>query len=238
MKKILLFSCLVAAAFASCGKIEDPVTPSEATQVSISLPKVGVKTSVADGSLYWENGDAVSAGTNNISAALEGVGDNANEAVFTFKKAVSEGEFVRFPGVKNQTSLTIPNTYESVNGQITSEAAPMWGTVSFAKMTSEGIPSIELNSIMSMFKFTVTGTGTITKVSINSTAGETLNGTYSISRTGTVTAASNLKTRTDITFKQPIVLSTAKGADIYVPIIPGTYERGLSFSSFMTQMKS
>jgi hypothetical protein len=241
MKKIFLFSCLFVAALASCNKIEDPVTPSEANQVSISLPKLDVKTSVAYGSgahnLYWANGDAVSAGTNNISNALEGVKDNTSATVFTFKKSVSNGDFVRFPGVKNQTALTIPNSYVSVNGQITSESAPMWGTVTFDKMTDDGLPSIELQSIMSMLKFTVTGTATIKKVSINSTAGETLNGTYTISRTGTVTAASNLKSRTDIEFQQPIVLSADKGVDIYVPIIPGTYAEGLSFKLYDSNEK-
>ena len=237
MKKIFLLSCLFAAVLVSCGEIEDPVTPSETTQVSISLPKVGVKTSVADGSLYWSEGDAVSAGTNNISASLQDVGQNTSEAVFTFKKAVADGEFVRFPGVRNQTALTIPNSYESVNGQITSEAAPMWGTVSFAKMTVEGVPSIELNSIMSMIKFTVTGTATIKKATIDASAGENLNGTFTISRTGTINAASNLKSRTEILFKEPVVLSADKAVDIYVPILPGTYESGLSFKLYDSNEK-
>ena len=237
MKKIFLLSCLFAAVLVSCGEIEDPVTPSETTQVSISLPKVGVKTSVADGSLYWSEGDAVSAGTNNISASLQDVGQNTSEAVFTFKKAVADGEFVRFPGVRNQTALTIPNSYESVNGQITSEAAPMWGTVSFAKMTGEGVPSIELNSIMSMIKFTVTGTATIKKATIDASAGENLNGTFTISRTGTINAASNLKSRTEILFKEPVVLSADKAVDIYVPILPGTYESGLSFKLYDSNEK-
>ena len=241
MKKILFYSCLFVAALASCNKIEDPVTPSEANNVSISLPKLDTKATAAYNSgahnLYWANGDAVSSGTNNISTALSGVKDKTTEAVFTFKKALSEGDLVRFPGVKNQTARTIPASYESVNGQVAAEAAPLWGNVSFQKMTDEGIPSFELKNMMGMLKFSVTGNATIVKATLDATAGEGLNGNFTMSRSGILSNHTNPKSRTEIKFKEPLVLSADKAVDIYVPVLPGTYASGFSFKLYDSNEK-
>ena len=241
MKKIFLFSCLFVAALASCNKVEEPVVPSEVTSVSISLPNLGVKTTVAYESgahkLYWVDGDAVSAGTNNISPALKNVKDKTTEAVFTFKKGVADGEFVRYPGVRNQTSITIPSSYESVNGQITPEAAPMYGNVSFAKMNADGVPAMEMKNVMSLLKFSVTGNASIVRATIDAVAGETMNGTYSMSRSGVMGNVSNPKTRTEIWFQQPIVLSENSATDIYVPVLPGIYEGGFSFKLYDSNEK-
>ena len=124
MKKTYIYTALAAAVLVSCSKVESPQTPQEETlqvySLTVSLPEAGTKTTIGlDGEkykIYWQDGDAISAGTDNLSAPLEGLAENSGSVEFTFSNPVSDGAFVRYPGVAAPSVLVIPAEQTSVGG--------------------------------------------------------------------------------------------------------------------------
>lgn len=221
------------AALAACTKAplreEAPVSDGMFS-VTATLPGADTKTSISYAEaasrhkIYWENGDKISAGSSNISAALSGVSATST-ATFTFSKAVSNGDFVRCPGVEDPSVLTIPAEQTSVDGQYDSNANPLWGIVSTGG-TSVPQASLILNNTMAMFKFSVKGTdASLSKATFEAVGGEAINGTFQISTSGVISGGTNTGCVNTINFSSALALSSA-AVDIYIPILPGTYSDG------------
>lgn len=232
MKKILLFACILVAAVTSCEKESNPVeTETGVTSLKVSLPKYETKTSMSYGNdaynIYWALGDVVSVGMNNLSNGYKGVVNAVNEHVFTFENPISDGEIVRYPASYNPTSLTIPSVQVSIAGLPAPDANPLAAFVSLNNM-EDNVPAVQLKSLVSMMKFSVKGTGSIAKVTVEAVGAEPINGRFSMSKTGAITAGPNTDCYTEISFQQSLTLSEDKAIDIFVPINAATYSKGLS----------
>lgn len=161
MKRIFLFLALAASAFASCDPIEEtPPVANDVRELTVVLPD--------GGDLYWKDGDVVSAGINNLSAPLS-VSSNSKTARFTFKKALSDGAIVRFPGVPNPSTLVVPSEQVSDGGQYDPAALAFMGTVSLKEGTAT---KLQLNCVMAMLKFALKGNATIVRAELESNGGE------------------------------------------------------------------
>ena len=231
MKKILLFACLFVAAVTACEKEENPVEPAGVTSLKVSLPKYETKTSMVYGNgaynLYWGLNDAVSVGVNNVSNGYKGAVNSVKDYVFTFGKEIAEGDVVRFPSSANYSSLTIPSMQSSKDGLPDVNAAPLWAAVSLKDMVNN-VPAVELESLVALMKFSVKGTGVITKATVEALGAEPINGRFSLSKTGVVTAGANTDCYTEILFNQPVTLREDKVTEFFVPVLPATYSKGFS----------
>lgn len=212
MKKILLLIAFIAFALVSCEK-EGPVQPVEIHDLKLTLPE----------GMSWQNGDVVSAGVNNLSTPLNGVSGNTRTAEFTFKKALNEGTIVRFPGVANPSTLSIPAEQTSVGGETDSDAVHFYGSV---KMSDEPVPTVELSSVMSTLKFAIKGDATLVHATLETMAGEPLNGVFSLSRQGSLTTVKNNESTTKVMFETPLQLSENEIVDLYIPVPAASYSKG------------
>lgn len=235
MKKILLYTTLAVAAFASCDKVETPQSPKEegvkVYSLTVGLPEVKTNIDYSDGKyrIYWQNGDQISAGTN-MSNPIEGVDAEASSVTFSFNDAISNGDFVRYPGSETPSVLEIPAQQISVAGQYDPAAAPLWGTVDIA---ASEVPSakLTLNNAVAMLRFAVKGSAVLTKASLEALGGEALNGTFNFAQNGTITGGTNTSFRTDIAFASPLQLSET-ATDLYIPILPATYTKGFTLQLY------
>ena len=235
MKKILLYTSLAVAAFASCAKVETPQVPQEdepkVYSLTVGLPEVKTSIDYADGryKIYWQDGDVISAGTN-LSNPLAGVNASASAVEFTFSKPVSDGDFVRFPGSATPSVLEIPAQQTSVSGQYDPAAAPLWGTVEIA---SADVPAakLTLNNAVAMLRFAVKGSALLTKASLETIGGEAINGTFAFSQNGTISGGTNTGFRTDISFASPVQLSET-ATDLYIPVRPAAYTKGFTLQLY------
>ena len=216
MKRIFLFLALLAAAFASCDPIEEtPPVANDVRELTVVLPD--------GGDLYWKDGDVVSAGINNLSAPLS-VSSNSKTARFTFKKALSDGAIVRFPGVPNPSTLVVPSEQVSDGGQYDPAALAFMGTVS---LKDGAATKLQLNCVMAMLKFALKGNATIVRAELESNGGEPVSGTFSLSKTGAVTPGNIVRSKVDIAFGTPMKLDPENITELYVPVLPCDYSKGL-----------
>lgn len=237
MKKIF-YTAIGIIALAACSKVEPIVTPDSAQVFSLeaSLPEMGsdTKTSIAlDGerySIYWESGDRISAGDNNISNPLEGV-TKSSSSVFTFSKAVTNGAFVRCPGVADSKTLVLPSEHTSVGGLYDPQANPLWGVVTISDDT---VPSakLALNNTMAMLLFQIKGASTITKASLETIAGEPLCGTFKIGNDGVVSNGVDTDFRISVNFASPIELNAETATELFIPILPAFYSKGMALQLY------
>lgn len=223
MKKSLFFLSSIVIAAVACNGLDEPYL-TEVNELTVSLPKVDSKQ------LYWQNGDVISAGTKTVSAPLSGVAGKANTAVFTFENPVVAGSLVRFPAADNPSSINIPSEIAAVPGQLSADAFPMFGTVA---LTGEQAPKLELRSVMAVFRLSIMGDTSISRMTVEAPAGESVNGVFNMSSDGVSGTGKNGTKITEITFETPVRLS-ANVTDIYVPIVPGSYSRGFSIKLYDT----
>ena len=235
MKKLLyfIFTVLVVAA---CGKEAAIIEEQDSGDVFSIVAQTSndLKTTIGqDGSaykIYWENGDRISAGTSNISAALSGA-TSTGTVTFTFAKAVTDGDVVRYPGVDTPTSVSIPAVQTSTGGQYDPVANPMWGTVSVSGTTVPQAKAI-FNNTMAMLKFSITKNAPvnveITKAVLETVNGETLNGNFTMNTsTGALTASGSNTSKTTVNFSSPLELSATTATDLYIPVLPQIYAGGI-----------
>lgn len=252
MKKIFIYSLFVISLLASCSKPENPQpsqgeTPDSPLEedvqiysLTVALPELQKKTTIGYENekyrVYWQNGDVISAGEDNLSQPLTGLTDNSTTVEFTFGKPVSDGDFVLYPGAEDPSVLVIPAEQTSIAGQYDPQASPLWGTVA---VTSTTVPSarLSLNNTMAMILFAIKGTATLTKVSIEALGGEVLNGTFDFSTDGTVSNGVNTTDVTEISFQTPLALSAETPAELYVPVLPATYSKGFSLRLYDSEGK-
>lgn len=244
MKKILYSILPLLAVAVACSKQESVVepqpTPGEEEFYSIvAQAPEGIeeaKTTIGlDGTnykLYWQNGDRISAGSDNISEALSGVSKESS-VTFTFKKAVKDGDIVRSPGVQNPTLVVIPATQTSVGGQYDADANPLWGSVSVSS-TSVPQAKVTLNNTMAMLKFSITKNAPvnveITKAVIEAVGGQTINGNYTMdTSTGALSESGSNTSKTTVSFSAPLSLS-ATSVDLYIPVRPQNYTQGFKMT--------
>ena len=229
MKKILYFA-LPLLAVAACNKEQTKVDlqPSEGVySIVASMPEVTKTTIGPDGSdykFYWQDGDVISAGENNLSAALSGV-EPSSSVTFTFSKAVSSGAIVRAPGVANPAAVAIPAAQVSAGGQYDPAANPLWGTVT---VSGTEVPQgkVVLNNTMAMLKFSITGSSSISEVEIEALGGESINGNFSLNTsTGALTASGGNSAVTTVGFTPALSLSS-EAVDLYIPVRPQNYTKG------------
>ena len=240
MKKILLYTTLAVAAFASCAKVETPQSPQEdgpkVYSLTVGLPEV--KTTIDHTgdrySIFWQNGDVISAG-DKLSNPLEGVEATSSSVEFTFSQPVSDGDFVRYPGSATPSVLEIPAQQTSVAGQYDPAAAPLWGTVEIA---SADVPAakLTLNNAVAMLRFAVKGSALLTKASLETIGGEAINGTFDFAQNGTISCGTNTGFRTDISFASPVQLSET-ATNIYIPVRPAAYTKGFTLQLYDTDGK-
>ena len=204
------------------------------TSLKVSLPKYDTKTSMVlknDAyNLYWGLDDVVAVGRDNRSKGYKGPINSAKDYVFTFTKAIKDGDVVRFPASSNYTASTlkIPSVQSSRTGFPDPEAAPLWGTVSMKDMV-DNVPSVELKSLVYMMKFSVTGTGVLTKATIEAIGAESISGVFKLSSSGVTTPDATMsESYTEILFQQPVNLSADKAFDLFIPVNPATYSKGFS----------
>jgi hypothetical protein len=134
MKRILLFSLLAALCVVSCKDSgEEVIQPVDVFEFKASLPQINGYD------MFWQDGDVVSAGTNNSSTPLANVPASSRTASFHFSKALSNGAVVRFPESRNPNSLTVPAVQTSVGGRCAADAMPLYGTVS---LNGDSEPSV------------------------------------------------------------------------------------------------
>lgn len=235
MKKILLYTTLAVAAFASCAKVETPQSPQEdgpkVYSLTVGLPEV--KTTIDHTgdrySIFWQNGDVISAG-DKLSNPLEGVEATSSSVEFTFSQPVSDGDFVRYPGSATPSVLEIPAQQASVAGQYDPAAAPLWGTV---EISSADVPAakLNLNNAVAMLRFAVKGSAVLTKASLETLGGEAINGTFAFSQNGIISGGSNTGFRTDISFASPLQLSET-ATNLYIPVLPANYTKGFALQLY------
>lgn len=233
MKKNLMISAaLVFAALASCTK-EAPVTPVEPEEsfyeLTVALPENNeAKTVIApDGGIYrifWQNGDKVSAGTSNISDPLSGITEETTQVVFTFSKAVSADDFVRCPAVAEPQSVTIPASQTSAGGQYDINANPMWGSV---EPVESAKAIVKLNTAMAMIKLSVKGTATLAGAQVTAVGGQPLHGKFNMASDGKISGGTETGNVNNVNFDGGLQLS-ATAQDIYIPVLPANYDKGLS----------
>lgn len=239
MKRILLYSIFSIVCILSCGTENVPqISDGENTQIyslTVSLPEMKVRTTIGHNgegySVFWQDGDVISAGAGNVSQPLVDVSDNAGTAVFSFTKPVSDGDFVRYPGVETPSVLSVPVRQFSDNGQYDPDAAPLWGTV---KMSGGSAPSASLfmNNVMAMLRFAIKGTAALSRVTIETVAGEPLNGTFEISDKGVVSGGGTTSSRTEVVFTSPVQLSSSTATALYIPVLPANYSKGFIFKLY------
>lgn len=235
MKKILLYTSLAVAAFASCAKVETPQVPQEdgpkVYSLTVGLPQVKTTIDYADGKykIYWQDGDVISAGTN-LSNPLAGVNASASAVEFTFSKPVSDGDFVRFPGSATPSVLEIPAQQTSAAGQYDPAAAPLWGNVEIAS-ADEPAAELTLNNAVAMLRFAVKGSAVLIKASLETIGGEAINGTFDFAQNGTISGGTNTGFRTDISFASPVQLSET-ATDLYIPVRPAAYTKGFTLQLY------
>lgn len=242
MKKIL-YSIFTLLAIAACSKqeavVEPQPTPGEEEFYSIvaQIPE-GVqeaKTTIGyngtDYKIYWQTGDKISAGSSNVSKAL-GEMTPTTEAVFTFSKAVSAGDVVRYPGVDTPTSVALAATQTSAGGQYDPSANPMWGTVSVSGTTVRQA-NVVFNNAMAMLKFSVTDKNSagasITKAVIEAAGGQPINGNFTLDTSGALTANDSNTAVTTVNFSSPLALG-ATAVDLYIPVVPQNYTQGFKLT--------
>ena len=172
MRKSLLFFSLTVLAAVACNTLDEPYL-TEVHELTVSLPKVDNKQ------MYWQNGDVISVGNKTKSTSLSGVTSKTNTAVFTFENPVTAGAVVRFPAVEDASRIKIPSEIVTVPGQLSEDAFPMFGTVA---LTGEQAPKLELRSVMAVFKLSVLGDASISKITVEAPAGESLNGVFNMSQ--------------------------------------------------------
>ena len=234
MKKILLYTTLAVAAFASCAKVETPQSPQEdgpkVYSLTVGLPEVKttIDYSAEKYRIYWQNGDQISAG-NKISNPLEGVESISTSVEFTFSEQVSNGDFVRYPGSSTPNVLEIPAQQTSIGGQYDSSAAPLWGTVEIPLASVSA--NLTLNNAVAMLRFAVKGSAVLTKASLETLGGEPLNGTFNFAQNGAITGGTNTSFRTDISFASPLQLSET-ATNLYIPVLPATYAKGFALQLY------
>lgn len=227
MKKLFFIVVTLLFTLVSCEK--DIVTEDgEVYEMSVRLPEVSTKADLtysdAGYKAYWQNGDVISAGVNNPSEPLSGVSGNAQSASFTFSRPISNGTFVRFPASGNPSALIIPGEYVSDGGKCDPAALSFYGTLS---IDGQQKPEVVMKSAMALLKFSIKGEGVIRKATIETLGGEPLNGTFVFSKNGISAKENNARNVTAISFETPLSLSASKAADLYVPVPPADYSRGL-----------
>ena len=233
MKKIL-YCILPLLAVAACSKEQTVMPESEGVfSVVAETPAVTRTTIAPDGSdykIWWKDGDKISAGSNNISAALSGV-QPTGPVTFTFSKAVSAGDVVRCPGVANPSVVAIPSSQTSDGGQYDAAANPLWGTVTVSgKSVAQG--KVVLNNTMAMLMFSLTGEASVACVDIESLGGQSINGNYSLNTsTGALTESGSNTAKTGVSFASPLALSTTP-VDLYIPVRPQNYTKGFRLTLY------
>lgn len=223
MKRISVFLAMAALCAVSCVEPDDVVTTDDVYDLNASLPdNIGYD-------MYWQEGDAVSVGTNNVSVPLANVPASSRTASFHFNKALKDGSVVRFPESSNPNSLTVPAIQNSVDGRCVAEALPLFGTLS---MNGDSEPSVDLKSLMAILKFSVKGETSLVKARLETLAGEPINGVFSLSKTGVMTNLSKIEGYTEVLFGQPLALSTANPVDVYMTVPPAAYEKGFTLKLY------
>ena len=224
MKRILFFLALAALCAVSCKDSgEEVIQPVDVFEFKASLPQI------KGYDMFWQDGDVVSAGTNNSSTPLANVPPTSRTASFHFSKALSNGAVVRFPESNNPNGLTVPALQTSADGKCKADAMPLYGTVS---LNGDSEPSVDLKCLMAILKFSVKGEASLVKARLESLAGEPLNGVFSLSKTGALTNKSKLEGYTEVTFSQPLVLGTSAPTDIYMTVPPAVYEKGFTLKLY------
>lgn len=243
MKKTLYSILPLLAVAVACSKqeavVEPQPTPGEEEFYSIvaQIPE-GVqeaKTTIGyngtDYKIYWQTGDKISAGSSNVSKAL-GEMTPTTEAVFTFSKAVSAGDVVRYPGVDTPTSVALAATQTSAGGQYDPSANPMWGTVTVSGTTVRQA-NVVFNNAMAMLKFSVTDKNSagasITKAVIEAAGGQPINGNFTLDTSGALTANGSNTAVTTVNFSSPLALG-ATAVDLYIPVVPQNYTQGFKLT--------
>lgn len=236
MKKIYYY-ILPLLAVAACSKdaaVDNPQPAEGVYSLTVEAPEV--KTTIGkEGEVYklfWQDGDKISAGTSNISAALSGV-ESSTSVTFTFSKSVSNGDVVRYPGVDSPTAVAIPATQTSVSGQYDPAANPLWGTVAISG-TSVPQAKVTLYNTMAMLKFSLTKNApvdiSISKAVIEALGEESLNGNFTMNTsTGAITPSGSNSPKTTINFSTPLALSS-DAVDLYIPVRPKNYTQGFKLT--------
>jgi len=219
MKKILFFIAFLALALVSCEKEVDPVVSQEVYDLEATLPS----------GMSWQNGDVISAGVNNQSLPLSGVSGDARTAVFTFKKTLTDGAIVRFPGVSNPSTLNVPGEQTSVGGDYDPEALHLYAAVA---LNGDSVPSVTLENLMSFLKFSVKGDAVITHATLESMAGEFLNGIFNLNKHGALSAVKENENSTRVVFAAPLQLDKNNVTDICIPVPAATYSKGFVLKLF------
>ena len=224
MKRILFFLALAALCAVSCKDSgEEVIQPVDVFEFKASLPQI------KGYDMFWQDGDVVSAGTNNSSTPLANVPPTSRTASFHFSKALSNGAVVRFPESPNPNGITVPAVQTSADGKCKADAMPLYGTVS---LNGDSEPSVDLKCLMAILKFSVKGEASLVKARLESLAGAPLNGVFSLSKTGAMTNKSKLEGYTEVTFSQPLVLGTTAPTDIYMTVPPAVYEKGFTLKLY------
>ena len=163
MKRILFFLALAALCAVSCKDSgEEVIQPVDVFEFKASLPQI------KGYDMFWQDGDVVSAGTNNSSTPLANVPPTSRTASFHFSKALSNGAVVRFPESNNPNGLTVPALQTSADGKCKADAMPLYGTVS---LNGDSEPSVDLKCLMAILKFSVKGEASLVKARLESLSG-------------------------------------------------------------------
>ena len=224
IKKLVLFLAFVAFCAVSCKDPDEDVIPqTDVFEFMATLPEI-------EGyDMFWKDGDVVSAGTNTKSIPLVNVPDASRTASFHFRKALRNEAVVLFPATSNPHYVIIPEVQNFIDGKCQPEAMPLYGSLS---LKSDAVPVVALKNLMTVLKFSLRGDATLVRARLESLAGEPVNGVFSLSRTGSLAIDSKKADFNEITFVNPIALSTSAVTDIYLTVPPALYERGFTLKLY------
>ncbi len=218
MKKMLFLAVLTVLSSVSCQKSQADV-PQDVYSLKVTLPS----------GMSWKNGDLLSAGVNNLSATLSGMSGETNTALFAFKKPLSEGAFVRFPGVSNPATLSIPAQQTSFGGDSDRSAVHMYGVV---VMDGSASPSVELKRVTSDLKFSLKGDATIVRAVLDAVAEEPLSGLFNLDGSGGLSSTEETESTVNVVFADPLELNRDKVSDIHIPVPPASYSKGFRLTLY------
>ena len=201
------------------GTPEVPVEPEEPKDIyslELSFP------SVESLSFCWQNGDKVSAGTDNISEELTSVASQATSAVFTFPDKINNEDMLRFPVAANPNIFNIPASWTYTDGKYLPSTYPFVAKVVLEKGVET--PKVTLTNVMAMIKVELKGSVSLTSIAIEAAGGQTLAGNYLLSADAAVSGNGNEGAIT-ITFPDKLALSQTASV-VYIPVRPNNYTNG------------
>jgi len=243
------FACVLAAVMVSCSKNQEQ-EPAQVTVLEVSTAQE-TKTHMGPSSagtrpVYWSNGDQLAL-NGTASTPLDGVGENATSANFSFPGVLNTPYRLLYPASftteEHPETITLPATQDWVAGGIATNTLPLVGYM------EEG-SSITLSHLSTILHLQIkkdagVSDSKLASVTFTGLADEQVSGSFTLNyATATLTGTSAPGEGRSVTVNPNQPLNGDTALDVFIVVPAGTYENGFKvvmtdqYNRVMTKQKS